>query len=311
MTTGILQCGTKCKRQLLEKHLKESNLSFIDFLKTHQHILYHLYYNGKCQCTKDCVLPRQRILRKEQLIILFEKQSSNHLSCHRGKNYDFCCCDVQPNVMIEDLDFTLINCIVINCCIELFWSCCLAGGTLESFLNGNKHDIFHLWMDTTKCSLCVPNYTFPVSNLKLRKNQWDKLYNYTVNDPSNAAAKTGLKTFQLDNELACTILNILCPLKVNIEKLRILRNTMYGHVTKAEIDQKTFTEKWTELMECLLHIARFCNLETEMKVELENLKTRSLDGGLCEEYRISLLEDIKRDSVNTKVNIIRVFPLLL
>lgn len=302
MTTGILHYGTKCKRELLNKHLKDLNVSFKDFLRTHQHILYHLYFNKKCRCAKDCYLPRQRILNKEQLSIFFERQSVNHLSHHTGKNYDFCCCDVQQNVTVEDLDFTLINCVLVNCCVELFWSCCLAGKTFESFLNDNKHDIFHLWMDKTSCSLCIPNYTFPVSNLKLCQNQWDKLYKYTVNDPSYAVAKTGIKTVQLDNELACTILNILCPLKVNIEKLRILRNTMYGHATKIEIDQKKFTEKWTELMECLLHIARFCNTETELKNDLESFKKRRLDVGLCEMYHNCLLADLNRNTVNTLLN---------
>lgn len=310
MSTGILDYGTKCKRQLLEKHLKETNVSFKDFLKRHQHILYHLYFNRKCRCAKGCYLPRQRILHKEQLVILFERQSVNHLSQHTGTNYDFCCCDVQQNVKVKDLDLTLTNCILVNCCVELFWSCCLAGGTFESFLNAHRHDIFHLLEVNTQCSLCVPNYTFPVSKLKLYQNQWDTLYNYTVKDPGNAAAKTGIRTFHLDTELACTLLNILCPLKINVDKLRVLRNTMCGHVTEAEIDEKTFIKRWTELEGCLLHIARFCNTEKEMKVELHSLKKRSLDVGLCEEYRISLLTDIKRDTDNKQVNLLQVFPII-
>lgn len=307
MATGIIDFGTKCKRQLLKKHLKDSNLSFKDFLRSNQHMLYHLYYNKNCRCAKNCYLPRQRILHREQLVILFERQSVNHLSHHTGTNYDFCCCDVQQNVKVKKLDLTLTNCILVNCCVELFWSCCLADGTLESFLNANKHDIFHLWIDNTKCSLCAPTYTFPVSNLKLYQHQWDILYNYTANDPGNASAKSGISTLHLDIELACTLLNFLCPLKVNVDKLRVLRNTMFGHVTEAEIDQKTFIERWTELEGCLLHIARFCNTETDMKVELEHLKKRSLDIGLCEGYCISLLTDIKRETENKQVNLIKVF----
>lgn len=308
MITGIIDHGTRCKRQLLKKHLKDSKLSFKGFLRSNQHILYHLYYNRKCRCAINCYLPRQRILHKEQLVILFERQSVNHLAHHTGTNYDFCCCDVQQNAKVKKLDLTLTNCILVNCCVELFWSCCLAGGTLESFLNANKHDIFHLWIDNTQCSMCAPTYTFPVSNMKLCQQQWDILYNYTVKDPGNAVAKSGISTFHLDTELACTLLNILCPLKVNVDKLRVLRNTMCGHVTEAEIDQHTFIERWTELEGCLLHIAKYCNTETDMKDDLENLKNRSLDIGLCEEYRISLLADIKRELENKQVNPIKVFP---
>lgn len=302
MSTGILDYGTKCKRQLLEKHLNESKLSFKDFLKKHQHILYHLCFNRKCSCKKDCYLPRNKVIRPQQLEILFERKSATRLPCHKGGPVDFCCCDVQQNANVEDLDFTFVHCILVNCCVDEFWNCCLTSTKLEPFLNKNKHDIFHLWMSTTKCSLCGPNYTFPESNLKLYKQQWEILYSPAI-DPRHATANIGIKIKHMDHELACAILNILCPLKVNVEKLTKIRNTMYGHATKGEIDQKTFKEKWEELKKCLLYIAKHCNKEKEFIEDLENLRKRSLDAGLCEEFRISLLRSGEEREVNIIQNL--------
>lgn len=302
MSTGILHYGTKCKRQLIEEHLKTLNLSFKDFLRKHQHMLYHLCFNRKCPCTKQCCLPRNRIIHPQQLEILFVRQSTSRLSCHKGRHVDFCCCDVQQNVDLEDLDLTLIHCILVNCCNEIFWNCCLSSCTLESFLNSNKHDIFHLWNSNNRCSLCYRNYTFPVSNMKLRQDQWNILFN-PVYDPRNASANTGITISDIENDLACSILNTLCPLRVYVEKLTKLRNTMLGHATTAEIDRNTFKDKWKELEECLLYISKHCNRELDMKADLENLKERSLDPVLCIKYHNSLLEDIQNNRADTKVDL--------
>lgn len=302
MSTGIIQYGTKCKRQLLENYLKTLNLTFKDFLRKHQHILYHLCFNSKCLCMKQCCLPKIRIIHPQQLEILFVKQSTARLSCHKGKHVDFCCCDVQQNVDLEDLDFTLIHLILVNCCNEIFWNCCLGSGTLEYFLNSNKHDIFHLWKSTSKCSLCSPTYILPVPNMKLHEDQWNILFN-PVKDPRNATANIGITINNINNtNLACVILNNFCYLKMCVEKLTKLRNTMFAHATTAEIDKKIFKEKWKELEECLLYIAKHCNREIEMKADLENVMERSLDSNLCEKYRLSLLEQIKNRNTD-KVNL--------
>lgn len=305
MSTAIIHYGTKGKRQLLEHHLKTIKFSFKDFLRKHQHTLYHLCFTSACPCMKQCCLPRTSIIRPHQLEILFVRQSPVRLSCHKGRHVDFCCCDVQQNVDLEDLDFTLIHLILVNCCNEIFWNCCLGTDTLESFLNSNKHDIYHLLENTSKCSLCNPTDTLPNSEFKLRQDQWNILFN-PVNDPSHATANVGITISKLNNSLECAILNTLCHLKMYVEKLTKLRNTMVAHATSANIDRNIFKVKWKEMEECLLYIAKHCDRELEMKADLENLMERSLDSDLCDKYRLSLLELLKDRNTDKKVNLTRI-----
>lgn len=300
MTTGIMKYGAKCKRQLLNKHLKTLNLSLQDFLIKYQHILYHLCFNRPCACNHNtkCALPRNRVLYESQLETLFEKQSNVRLPGHKGKR-DFCCCNVKQ-IETEDLEISLLHCILINCCLDVFWNCCLTECTLEKFLNINMHDVYHMSLaENDQCKMCTSNCKLKVniSNPKIRQDQFDKLY-YPVNNPNDAIARIKIETFDLENNLACALLNVLCPLKIKVEQLLSIRNT-HVHATKHEIDNETFDKKWKELSECLLYIAQECNMDDEIKLELHELRHQSLDG---EQELRKTLQDMERKDKKEKVN---------
>lgn len=297
MATGIVDYGTKSKQQLLDKHLKTLNLSFQSFLTNHQHLLYHLCFNKRrcCKCTTKDKLPRNRVLNPQQLDILFEKQSTIRSPGHKGSN-DFCCC-MANNVDITHLDLTLLHCILNNCCLDMFWNSCLDGSKLEKFLNENKHDIFHLVItNTNKCMMCNPTYKpkKSISDQHIRQDQWDILF-YPVNDPTYAIVRTGINLINIENDLASALLNMLCPLKIRVEELTSLRNTMYGHAIKGEIENETFQHKWKQLKECLNFIAKECNMADNIKQKLKALKDQPLDQAHCSLLCTKILDNENRN----------------
>lgn len=273
-----------------------NQISFHDFLDRNQHVLYHLCFTRTCCRCSSKHIGNKKVLRPAQYEILYQRNSVNRLPGHNSfKSHDFCCCEAKQNVVIEELDITLMHCVIINCCVNIFWKSCLNQGNLEQFLNDNKHEIFHM-NDKNRCFLCPNSYKFPDPKHTLHEADLCQLYNPSpVVDLQHAAATKGISTADLNAELSCIILNVLCPLKINVEKILNMRNEIC-HAKQTELDEITFEEKWAELEKNLLLIAKECGTDAEMKENLEKLKKitfeelfRKLDG---------ILQDLQQKQVH-------------
>ena len=107
---------------VLELHLTRNSLSFEDFINLHQHDIYHLCFNkiGCCQSPPRCGLPHKRVLNPPQLEKLLNKYGVAR-PCHvPGKQADFCCCLAKPDVTTDVLDITLVKCLLIKFCGDVF-----------------------------------------------------------------------------------------------------------------------------------------------------------------------------------------------
>lgn len=149
--TGI-GIATQSVCQVFEKYLTSNGQSLEDFINFHQHDICHLCYNKfKCpHCTPGYQLSYEKVLCLDQLDDLFD--SGLKLPCHISGNLPkFYCCKSRIGIQIKDLDLTLIRCLLVNFCQDLFWTDCLKGGTFEDFLHNRKHDIFHMWQVNSNC----------------------------------------------------------------------------------------------------------------------------------------------------------------
>ncbi|CAG2242595.1 ASB14 [Mytilus edulis] len=138
--------ATQSACHVFEQYLISNGQSLEDFINLHRHDICHLCYNKvRCpHCTTGYHLPYEKVLCTDQLNDLFD--SGLKLPCHAFGNLPkFYCCESRMGIQIKDLDLTLIRCLLVNFCQDLFWINCLNGGIFEDFLNNNKHDIFHMW----------------------------------------------------------------------------------------------------------------------------------------------------------------------
>ena len=107
---------------VLKKHLAINTLSFENFIKLHQHDIYHLCFNKRqcCQSPPRCVLPHNRVLNPQQLEKLLDKDEVAR-PCHVPRiRADFCFWLAKPDVTTDVLDITLVKCLLINFCDDVF-----------------------------------------------------------------------------------------------------------------------------------------------------------------------------------------------
>ena len=305
---------------VLELHLTINSLSFKDFINIHQHDIYHLCFNKKqcCQCpAQGYVSPHNRVLCPSQLEILLDKNGMAR-SCHvPGRRADFCCCLAKPGVTTNVLDITLVRCLLINFCDEVFWHSCLTlrSNTLEDFLNQNQHQLYHLSNINTPCCRCPPGYVFPVARPLLDLRQWNFLFNalalpcaiHRNISSSNVCcvfASSGIGVIHLSKDLSSTILEQCCSLRKNIDRLLQMRNTVYGHAKEGRITDVNYRIYKNEIESAILEIAKVCGNETEKKQILMDLEKRSLDEALCIQYQNTLLEQIAKERQLEEVRLV-------
>lgn len=105
---------------LLDVHLTNEGMSFLEFLEKHHHEIYHLCYNNAlcCICPKHARGPtngpQSRILYPSQLDLLFDITSAKQPAHNSYSKSKHCCLPVNRNMKKEDLDFTLTRCLLVN-----------------------------------------------------------------------------------------------------------------------------------------------------------------------------------------------------
>ncbi|VDI00853.1 Hypothetical predicted protein [Mytilus galloprovincialis] len=262
--------ATQSACHVFEQYLISNGQSLEDFINLHRHDICHLCYNKvRCpHCTTGYHLPYEKVLCTDQLNDLFD--SGLKLPCHAFGNLPkFYCCESRMGIQIKDLDLTLIRCLLVNFCQDLFWINCLNGGIFEDFLNNNKHDIFHMWQVNKQCCQCPAGYTYSCDKRKLSEHEWKILFknpitpcNFHIQFPSpnscSLAASSGIVWQQLNKTIRLTLLDF-CELKKDLEKLIKLRNNIQGHRAAREMTHMVdaeFNDIWKEIEDVI------CNLIT-------------------------------------------------
>lgn len=299
--TGV-SIATQSTCHVFEQYLTSKKQSLEDFINHHRHDICHLCYNKvKCpHCTTGYQLPYEKVLCLDQLDDLFD--SGLKLPCHiLGNLPKFYCCKSRYGIQIKNLDLTLIRCLLVNFCQDLFLIDCLKAGTFEDFLNKSKHDIFHMWQVKQNCCQCHAGYVYPCEKRKLLEYEWKILFNNSITPcnfhtnvslPSSCsvAASSGIMWQQLNSKLRMTLLDF-CELKKDLEKLIKLRNNIQGHRAACEMTHMTdaeFNDKWMDIEDVTCSLIRHGILDTSIATQIEDeqirelatLKNKILDGKL-------------------------------
>ena len=137
----------------------------------------------------------------------------------------------------------------------------------------------------------------------LNPTQWGKLY---------PAIPTSVSSKNFDITLLTVLLRNICSLskpatgwdalppaadtstEADIVRVKYFRNTVYGHVEKASVDDATFNVYWQDIKDALVRLGG-----TAYGVAIDDLKNECMDPLFEEHYR-ELLKEWKRDNDNTK-----------
>lgn len=278
--------GTKVEQRLFQNYLLSKNQTLPTYISANQHEIFHMYskLNSKCcQCPEST--PHRKLLTTAQMGKLFSNFTK--LPCHDHKSRiardPFCCCCGNPFIKPEDLDITLLNLLMTNVSIDLFWESCLNGKTLEQYLNDNIHRIFHLWKPHAAaccvggCS-AVNGITIPC----LKKLQWLALFqknqqSLCKNDDCCSYSSLGnLSVMTIDKSLSYKILRYVCPLLISVNAISEIRNEI-AHNQSGELSDMDLQTIWEKCKENILIIANNTDSVREFKDDIEMAKERWMD----------------------------------
>lgn len=316
----IVDHSKEALQDLIELNLRNKHLTFEEFLNQNQHEIYHLCYDSKCCQCHNSPPRRKRIIYPSQLELLFDKH--NKFPCHRATHCsDFCCSKSKVGITTDVLDISLAKCLLVNCCLDVFWFTCLTaqGQTLEQFLNLNKHIIYHHWKNNQKCCQCPPGFIFPCDYPVITENDWRGIFSSVLLPCTNdrkrrstgttsvcsVAAKPGINVTDIRPEIQGLILKCCCSVRKSVEKLVECRNMNFGHASNAKLSDVNFTHFSKETEEYILAIARVCGKELKVKDTIYHLHSRPIDARLSSHYQNILLEIINRNDTISEVRILK------
>ena len=274
---------TPVVRNLMEHYLKIVKKKLSDLIDENQHALFHLYSNHRCcQCPKhnDPTRKGKHVLNVRQMKLLFN--TDKRLAGH--KNGDLCCCYPNP-IDAKQLDITLLYCLLINFCEDVFWGGNLqvhdSNNEFENFLRSRQHDIYHLWEHLVTCCQCHPDYTRPTSR-QIKKAEFLEMFTFhkkkcNLKDTCTCAyqVKSGIKYTEIKSQfqLFLKLSNNLCPLRQAVNKIADIRNSIFhnnGEMPSAE----TFGEYWDILKNSIIDIQDAIGSKTYTEANIDQLKTK-------------------------------------
>lgn len=319
-TTRIVDHSRDAVVSLIELYVRRNLITFEVFINTNQHAIFHLCFNKKpcCQCVSRQIpfsYPN-RVINESQLTLMIDANGSRFPSHIVNCKINFCCCKAKPNLSMDVLDFTIARVLLINLCKELFWYDCIALPkiTLQDFLNMNRHVLFHERHVAVPCCSCSPSMTFQRTRSAITNQAWNflfdtvsvKCFNQIVVSNMHCIcrfnASQSLSQHNIHPELENTILKLCCPTMKAVEVLRQIRNTVYGHATKAFLNDSEYIQYKEETETAIIEIAKLCNKENEFSKRLDDLENRPLDEMIVKQKISILLENINRENNIQKVN---------
>lgn len=81
-------------------------------------------------------------------------------------------------------------------------------------------------------------------------------------------------------------------LSANIERIRIIRNEYYGHVTEFSISDADFEQKWKTIFQIVRELECYVGTDTEYQEALKELKICPMDPDAAQTYIKKLQDDI-------------------
>ncbi|CAG2206352.1 unnamed protein product [Mytilus edulis] len=295
----IVDHSKEALQDLVELNLKNKHLAFDEFLNQNQHEIYHLCYDSRCCQCQNIPPRRKRIIFPSQLELLFDKYKT--LPSHRGIGHnDFCCSYAKIGITSQVLDLSLARCVLVNCCLDVFWFTSLTSHsqTLEQFLNSNKHTIYHLWKNNQNCCQCKPGFIFPCNDSLITENEWKSMFSSLLSPCENDR-----KRMSTGSSSVCSVeLHLKCShISKAVDFLVEQRNFRFAHVAEAKIPDSDFRLFLTDIETHLLGISRVCGKETHVKNILRDLHLKPLSLNMLRKYEKLLHKNM--EAINKNVNL--------
>ncbi|VDI63604.1 Hypothetical predicted protein, partial [Mytilus galloprovincialis] len=312
----IVDHSKEALQDLVELNLKNKHLAFDEFLNQNQHAIYHLCYDTQCCQCQNTPPRRKRIIFPSQLELLFDKYKK--LPSHRGIGHnDFCCSYAKVGITSQVLDLSLARCLLVNCCLDVFWFTSLTSHsqTLEQFLNSNKHTIYHLWKNNQNCCQCKPGFIFPCNDSLITENEWKIMFSSLLSPCENdrkrmstgsssvcsVGATPGIATQNINLEVQRFILQKCSHISKAVDFLVEQRNLRFAHVPEAKIPDSDFKLFLKDIETHLLGISRVCGKETHVKNILRDLHSKPLSLNMLRKYEKLLHKNM--EAINKNVNL--------
>ncbi|VDI58122.1 Hypothetical predicted protein [Mytilus galloprovincialis] len=303
-------------QDLIELNLKNKHLTFEEFLNQNQHEIYHLCYDFRCCQCLNTPPRRKRILIPPQLELLFDKYKK--LPSHKGTSHnDFCCSYAKVGITSQVLDLSLARCLLVNCCLDVFWYTCLTSQdqTLEKFLNSNKHIIYHLWKNNQNCCQCASGFIFPCDRSIITEHEWKSMFSSRLSPCENdrkrmstgsssvcsVGATPGIDTQDINTEVQRFILQKCSHISKAVDFLVEQRNSRFAHVPEARIPDSDFRLFLKDIENHLLGIARVCGKETHVKKILRDLHLKPLSLNMLKKYEKQLNQNTEAINKNNNL----------
>lgn len=278
---------TPVVRNLMEHYLRIVKKTLSELIDDNQHELFHLYSNDRCcQCAQHPTLNGKPVLNVKQMKLLFNTDSRRE----GHKKGNFCCC-YSHYILSEQLDITLLKCLLINICEDVFWDRNLTirnSNNFENILRNRKHDIYHLWQHLVTCCQCHPEYTRPKKS-QISQSQFLEMFkfrkskdNCVLEDTCAYEVKSGIQYTEIKSRQFPLFLKLsenLCPLRKAVNGIGDVRNSIFHNGEMPS--NKIFEEYWDILKKSIIDIQDEIGSNTCTEAKIEQLKTKQFSIEVC------------------------------
>lgn len=292
----LLYPVTPVVQNLMEHYLRIVKKTLSELINEYQHEIFHLYSNNRCcQCVRCNDQPKKSklVLNRTQMELLFN--TDNRRAGHN--NGDLCCCYSHP-IDTKQLDITLLKCLLINYCNDVFWDDNLKirdSNNFEDFLRNNQHDIYHLWQHQVTCCQCHPDYYRPTSR-HINEAEFLKMFTFhkkkcNLEDTCAYQVKSGIQYSEIKSQfrLFSKLSNKVCPLRKTFDKIADIRNSIFHNNGKMPSDE-TFEEYWDILKKSVIDIQDVIGSKTCTEEHIDQLKTKQYITAVCIHKKFGMID---------------------
>lgn len=166
----IVNIAMNVIRKVISCKLLNSEENFILYLQNNMHVLFHAWHNNKtcCQCPKDECNYSESMLTGDQFRLMFNtgrQINKEHKHGTNNKMYCFNKISVREDASLDNLDLTLVNCLLICTCTPALVKDTIARSSILDWcknIKDSRNEIFHL-----ANSKCLPTEEF--------RRKWTKI----------------------------------------------------------------------------------------------------------------------------------------
>ncbi|XP_063429046.1 uncharacterized protein LOC134711942 isoform X2 [Mytilus trossulus] len=166
----IVNIAMNVIRKVISCKLLNSEENFIIYLQNNMHMLFHAWHNNKkcCECHKNKYNYSESMLTGDQFRLMFNigiQMNKEHKHANNNKIYCLNKISVREDASLDNLDLTLVNCLLICTCTpelvrDTVERCSILDWTKN--IKDSRNEIFHL-----ANSKCLPTEEF--------KHKWTKI----------------------------------------------------------------------------------------------------------------------------------------